>query len=102
MKNQKSLKILGKTYVIKYCKVPEDRWGDCDHPDTPGRQIRISEKLTGEKQLIVTLHELTHSLAYEMFSEEWVKKVGEDLGKALWKLGYRKIETARKRNGKVK
>lgn len=102
MKNQKSLKILGKTYVIKYCKVPEDRFGDCDHPNTPNRKIRICETLKGKEQLSVTVHELLHSVAFDLFSEEWVQKAGEDLGNALWELGYRKIETARKRNDKTK
>jgi hypothetical protein len=101
MKNQKSLKILGKTYVIKYCKVPEDRWGDCDSPNTPKRQIRISNKIKPDSQefLRVLTHEITHAGDFTK-SEEWVDQFSRDLCNILWKIGYRINDQTRKSRSK--
>lgn len=101
MKIPKSLKILGKVWSLEYPakRLPPDRWGDCDSPETPKRKIRIHKDIdVNSKQFLnIFLHEYTHAGEFTK-DESWVKEFSDDLTKILWKMGYRKVETTRKRN----
>lgn len=95
--NVKKVRILGKTWHLKY--VPEEELheegeeyphkGDCDPPDKKNKTIRISEALTDVEELDTLLHEFLHAAEWNM-SEEWVDAAGRDIAHALWRLGWRK------------
>lgn len=64
-------------------------FGRCYHPRALAKQIIVASHLTGEQELEVTLHELLHA-AYWDLSEEAVTEGGQDIARALWRLGYRR------------
>ena len=83
------LRILGRCWGFREVPNLNGRYGDCDDPKTPGKEIRIEQGLTGEKRLEVILHEGLHAAAFEMFDEEFVKELSRDLARALYRTGYR-------------
>ena len=87
-KNVKS-SFSGQEYVIRYTRMRKNR-GSCDHPNKRSPEILIDNKLTGNEELEVTIHEMLHALAFKMFDEEWVYDSAIDLANALYKLGWRK------------
>ena len=62
--------------------------GDCDRPDAPNKQIRVSSRLRGQHRLEIILHECLHAAFWDL-DEEAIEQVGHDLARILWKLGYR-------------
>lgn len=83
------IKILGKYWELKFCTVPTDCLGMCDPPDKPNKQIKISNKLSGQTELDVIIHECFHAGNWHV-DEEYVDRFSTDLAHILWKLGYRK------------
>ena len=67
--------------------------GDCDNPNTAGKEIRVRNSLRRpERQrrlLEVSVHEALHALNWHI-SEESVGQGAEDIANLLWKLGFRR------------
>lgn len=86
------IKILGKKWQLNFVKfnLGKDTGGDCDHPDTKGKQIRICDNLPEEDKLRLILHECLHAANYELYSEEYVDKISTDLARILTRLGYKR------------
>lgn len=99
------VKILRKRWKLTFERLPhkrhEDagkgpepngaRYGDCFPPDSKDKRIRISDRLRGRHQLEVIAHEVLHA-AWWALDEDFVRECAEDLGRVLWRLGYRKVE----------
>mgnify|MGYP003674932432 CR=1 FL=1 len=80
---------MGKRWDLQFCMVAPDSAGDCDAPHVPSKQIRIDQRLSGERQLEVILHEIRHAADWGQ-SEEFVDREAKDVARILWRLGYRK------------
>ncbi|MEK6832848.1 MAG: hypothetical protein AABY32_02280 [Nanoarchaeota archaeon] len=80
-----------KLYEIKLSNRTDSSDGSCDDPSTKKKTIVIKEKLNPKRKLEVFIHEALHALFWNL-EEETVTNSAEDIGKFLWKLGYRKIE----------
>jgi len=83
------ISILGKRWDLRFSKTPADRRGDCDAPTTPHKQIRISDKLEGEEELEVIIHELRHAASWHV-DEDYITREARDIARVLWRLGYRR------------
>jgi hypothetical protein len=81
------LNILGKRWRLRFAPNMTNR-GDCDPPDQPDKEIRVSSALRGEERLEVLIHELLHSAGWHI-DEEFVERFARDATRALWRLGYR-------------
>ena len=81
------ISILGKRWRLRWAANLANR-GDCDPPNQPGKEIRISTTLRGEEKLEVILHELLHAAGWHI-DEAFVECFARDAAKALWRLGYR-------------
>jgi len=66
--------------------------GACSDPTniTGKRRIRVRDSLTGERRLVVLLHEMLHAADWSK-DETWVEKIAEDIGKVLYDCGWRRI-----------
>jgi hypothetical protein len=62
--------------------------GDCDPPDKPGKEIRVSSSLQGEERLEVLIHELVHAAGWHI-AEGFTETFARDAARVLWRLGYR-------------
>ena len=84
--------ILKKRWRFLRCKPfkDDDTHGNCDPPDWKNKAIRVDKTLRGEAELETILHEMLHTAAWDLLSEQWVTDAGRDLAKALWRIGYRK------------
>lgn len=85
----------GKRWTLKFVpylgrgrKTKYVRLGDCDHPETPSKTIRIRSDLRGEELADTLLHELIHALDPSK-DEEWVERAATDIARVLWRLGFR-------------
>ncbi len=85
-------RINGKRWLLVRERIPDalNRDGDCDHPDTPNKKVRIDTRLRGKQELETYIHEVRHAENFKMYSEEYVKEVSHDLTNLLWRLGYRR------------
>lgn len=88
----KSLRILGKVWSLEYPakRLPPDRWGDCDSPETPKRKIRIRKdvKVNSKQFLTLVLHECSHAAFWEKEEKE-IDKFSKDIATILWNIGFR-------------
>ena len=66
------------------------RPGDCDDPNTPGKEIRLRDSLKGKKRLDVIMHEVIHAWDFKL-DEEAVMQFGNEVSQILWDEGYRNI-----------
>ena len=82
--------VLKKRWRLRFCRL-KDRYGDCDPPDQPGKEIRICTGLSEQKELEVLLHEMLHCADWQK-SEEFVEHVADDITRVLTKLGWRKTK----------
>lgn len=80
------IKILGKIWDLIFCPNLKNR-GECDHPCSPNKKIRIWKGLKEEEKLEVLIHEMLHA-AFWHLDEEYVEKAAKDIAKVLWRLGY--------------
>ena len=78
----------------------EDDRGDCDHPGTKNKKIRIATDLPPMEELEVTIHEALHACDWYK-DEEWVETVADDIARLLWKLGYRRDNVGSKQKKEV-
>ncbi len=80
-------RVLDKTWNILFVdssKIDEENRGECDAPDTPGRQIRINEDLKGEIFLDTIVHELLHSAGWNL-GEDFIEAAATDIASILWR-----------------
>lgn len=86
------IRLLGKCWNFSFGRVRlKGTVAHCDSPDTPNKEIIVSSRLRGEAQLDAVIHELLHAADWHK-TEEWVDQVGTDLARALYRLGWRKVE----------
>lgn len=89
MPNVLTVTINGKRWKLLYDgRIGNDKDGYCTPPNKPGRTIAIRSTLSGEQRLETELHEMLHAADWTK-DEEWVRAVGHDIAKILWRLGYR-------------
>jgi hypothetical protein len=86
----KRLTILNKVWQLRFAPNMANR-GDCDPPNQPGKEIRVSSALHGEERLEVLLHEFVHAAGWHI-DETFVERFASDAARALWRLGYRDEE----------
>ena len=54
------IRVLNRFWNLRFAPNLANR-GDCDPPDKPGKEIRVSSTLRGEERLEVLVHELVHA-----------------------------------------
>jgi hypothetical protein len=81
------VRVLNKLWRLRFAPNLANR-GDCDPPDKPAKEIRISSSLGGEERLEVLIHELVHADGWHI-DEQFVERFARDAARALWRLGYR-------------
>jgi hypothetical protein len=88
------VKILNRMWNLRFAPNMANR-GDCDPPEKPGKEIRISSRLRGEERLEVLIHELVHTASWHI-DEGFAEQYARDVARVLWRLGYR-CEASNKR-----
>lgn len=83
------IRLLGKYWRFLSVWLGPNKDGDCDHPDTPNKAIRVTTGLTPKRELSVTMHECLHATDWHK-DEAWVAEVCDDIADVLIKLGWRK------------
>ena len=80
------VKILGKTWSLVFRPEIEmgRRWGECDHPSSSGKEIRVLDTLTGCNLVDTFIHECIHAAAHDVFKEEFVSSLAEGIAKAIF------------------
>ena len=82
------VKVGNKYWNLLFTELDEETGGECDSPDTNGKQIRIATDLQKQDELEVIIHELLHAADWSK-DEEWVEVIADDIARILWKLGWR-------------
>jgi hypothetical protein len=82
------VKVGNKYWNLLFTELDEETGGECDSPDTNGKQIRIATDLKKQDELEVIIHELLHAADWSK-DEEWVEVIADDIARILWKLGWR-------------
>lgn len=82
----------GQRWRLRFCRLPKGVHGECDPPDTPNKEIRISDRLTGEAQLDAILHEVEHAYHWRQFDEGYVDKSATEKARLLTRLGYARLD----------
>jgi MinD superfamily P-loop ATPase len=87
--------IKGHKWAVLFCplkeipmKKGETLLGLCDYDN---KTIFIADSTHGEERLATLVHEMLHAID-EGLTEKRVKDLSTGVAKALWKLGYRRIE----------
>lgn len=86
---QMRIKIANKYWNLIFTELDEETGGECDSPDTRGKEIRIAKDLKNQEELEIIIHELLHAADWSK-DEEWVEQVAYDLSLILLKLGWKK------------
>lgn len=83
----------GKRYAFRKMKKIDSvgSIGECADPTSTNKAIKIHKSLKGVDELEVTIHEMLHGCFWDL-DESVIDEAGVDISKALWRLGYRKIE----------
>ncbi len=83
--------IAGKEWLLRHVTPKamqhKDHIGECDPPDTTGKEIRILRRLKGEEHLEVSIHEMLHAANFGL-KEEVVDAWARDVARVLTLLGY--------------
>lgn len=82
-----------RRYEVVRCKMPRDRRADCDPPEKPGKQIRLSSKLRGADLVECVIHECLHAQCWDL-DEEFVERSGRQIANLLDRMGLIAEETA--------
>lgn len=93
MKTPSNLLVLirGKRWRLLFTReLSHQHLGECDHPSTRNKAIRIRKSLRGELRLDTLIHETLHA-GYPDMSEDAINQVASDVARVLWKVGYRNI-----------
>ena len=83
------IKVGNKYWNLVFIELDENTGGECDSPDTKGKEIRISTDLQREEELEVVIHELLHASDWSK-DEEWVEEIAQDISNVLMRLGWKK------------
>lgn len=83
------VKLLGKWWKLLF--IPMYFRGECDPPNTKGKEIRIRKTLRGEERLEVLIHESLHAVNWSL-DEEHVNEISQDIARLLWRLNYRSLD----------
>ena len=86
------IKVGNKYWNLVFIELDENTGGECDSPDTKGKEIRISTDLQREEELEVVIHELLHASDWSK-DEEWVEEIDQDISNVLMRLGWKKDGT---------
>ena len=86
------IKVGNKYWNLVFIELVENTGGECDSPDTKGKEIRISTDLQREEELEVVIHELLHASDWSK-DEEWVEEIAQDISNVLMRLGWKKDGT---------
>lgn len=81
-----TLTILGKRWRLRFVRGLLRRkglLGECDHPETPNKEIRIDSQLRGKAFVAVLVHEILHAGDWHK-DEAWVDRMDGDLTTALY------------------
>ncbi len=76
------VKLLGKYWTIRFVPFLGPNDGDCDHPETAGKTIRLKASLRGSELLETTIHEIWHAVDPHK-SEEFVTEAAADMARIL-------------------
>lgn len=82
------IQVVGKRWNLKFVPRLTSVYGNCQSPNTRGKQIRVLAALRGQKRLEIIVHELLHAASWQL-DEEFVSEAACDIAKVLWDLGYR-------------
>ena len=85
------LVFFNKRWRFKRVTSIKDGLGSCDSPDKPDKEIKVLKRLIGREELDTLLHEALHACFWHL-DEEYVDQAASDLARALWRLGYRKVD----------
>lgn len=83
-----------KTHVFNGCKYLIAMWpikGITDVSHNSPLTLAINTKEPAKRLLSTTIHEALHACDWNM-SEKKVDKISKDIGRFLWRLGYRQLE----------
>ena len=83
------IKVGNKYWNLIFTELDEETGGECDSPDTNGKEIRIATDIKNQDELEVIIHELLHAADWSK-DEEWVEVIADDIARILWKLGWNK------------
>ena len=83
------IKVGNKYWTLVFIELDENTGGECDSPDTKGKEIRISTDLQREEELEIVIHELLHASDWSK-DEEWVEEIAQDISNVLMRLGWKK------------
>jgi len=86
------IKVGNKYWNLVFIELDKNTGGECDSPDTKGKEIRISTDLQREEELEVVIHELLHASDWYK-DEEWVEEIAQDISNILMRLGWKKDGT---------
>ena len=86
------IRVGNKYWNLVFIELDENTGGECDSPDTKGKEIRISTDLQREEELEVVIHELLHASDWSK-DEEWVEEIAQDISNVLMRLGWKKDGT---------
>ena len=86
------IKVGNKYWNLVFIELDENTGGECDSPDTKGKEIRISTDLQREEELEVVIHELLHASDWSK-DEECVEEIAQDISNVLMRLGWKKDGT---------
>ena len=86
------IKVGNKYWNLVFIELDENTGGECDSPDTKGKEIRISTDLQREEELEVVIHELLYASDWSK-DEEWVEEIAQDISNVLMRLGWKKDGT---------
>ena len=86
------IKVGNKYWNLVFIELDENTGGECDSPDTKGKEIRISTDLQREEELEIIIHELLHASDWSK-DEEWVEEIAQDISNVLMRLGWKKNGT---------
>lgn len=83
--------IRGKRYRLRFVRL-KTHYGDCDHPTTKNKEIRITTDHENEVELLDTVvHECLHA-GFPDLDEPAVLRFAKDLTRILTRLGWKLSE----------
>ncbi len=65
--------------------------GTCDTYSDTGRFLGVYADLDTQNGLVTVIHEALHAEDWKE-SEERVDQISKDIGRFLWRLGYRRVQ----------
>jgi hypothetical protein len=76
------VRILGQYYNLRFVPNLGGKFGECDHPKKPQKEIRIQSGLSRERLIEILIHEGLHGGNWHL-DEEFVDQVSADIAKII-------------------